>query len=128
MYRITRKIDGNYACYLMYQDGHENWEECSMEDAIEAMISGAKAWNGTIINANDISFYQEKPIQTTTVEPMIRPDYKPRYPFSNKVYIKESHKFSATSPTQSEYEVVVPFSTEDAAKKFKRFIEGIYLF
>ena len=119
MYRITRKIDGKYACYLMYQDGHEDWEECSMEDAIESMISGAYSWNHSVINANDIEFYQEKPIKTTEVIPMekpkaIRTDSLMKYPPVVRV-----------GAAWNTWEVVIPFMAEKDANKFKQYLESL---
>ena len=127
MYKITRKVDGKYACWLMYQDGHDTWVENTMEKAIESMISGAKVWNGTTILEKDIEFYQEKPIQQVTVERM---DYKPWHPYSlrnggPRISKNDNPYPNSYYPAHPLYEVIVSFTERNDAEKFKRFLETL---
>ena len=123
MYSITRKLDGKYLCYLMYQDGHETWTVDTHTKAVHDMIEGAKVWNGSDITVNDIEFYEEKPIHTVTVEKVAPPNLP--HPYKTRCGGPVVHSIYEPNGLPSKYCVVVPFLTKEDAENFKDWLEQI---
>lgn len=61
MYIITQRNDGKWLCSVMIQDGWEQWEENSRQEAIHSVISGARVLNHSYIHESDINFQVEEP-------------------------------------------------------------------
>lgn len=66
MYTIVKKLDGKFLCIGQIQDGNEQWEEPSLEDAVQSLKKFAKTMNGARgadkLKRKHIKYLQERHI------------------------------------------------------------------
>ena len=69
MYRITKLLNGLFACEGMLQDGTERWMTKTLPDAILSMKQFAQVMNGVVIKRKRITFLQQTHETIITIIP-----------------------------------------------------------